>query len=71
MKIINLYLITINIISFFIMGFDKLLAIIKKRRISEFTLLTLSIFGGSVGAILAMIIFKHKIKKDDFYCLFH
>ena len=43
------YLIIINIISFIIMGLDKLFAIKNKRRISENTLLFLSIIGGVFG----------------------
>lgn len=60
------YLIVINIISFILMGFDKLLAIFKKRRISENTLLFFSIIGGCIGTLLGMIIFRHKIRKPKF-----
>lgn len=66
MTIINIYLIVLNIITFLIMGIDKYLAIKKKYRISEFHLLTLTLFGGSVGSLLGMIIFKHKTKKMKF-----
>lgn len=66
MTIINIYLIVINVITFLIMGIDKFLAIKKKYRISEFHLLTLTIFGGSLGSLIGMIIFRHKIKKAKF-----
>ena len=66
MIIINIYLIILNIITFLIMGIDKYLAIKKKYRISEFHLLTLTLFGGSVGSLLGMIIFRHKTKKMKF-----
>lgn len=66
MIIINIYLIALNIITFLIMGIDKYLAIKKKYRISEFHLLTLTLFGGSVGSLLGMIIFRHKTKKMKF-----
>ncbi|MBQ2910106.1 MAG: DUF1294 domain-containing protein [Bacilli bacterium] len=66
MIIINIYLIVLNIITFLIMGIDKYLAIKKKYRISEFHLLTLTLFGGSVGSLLGMIIFRHKTKKMKF-----
>lgn len=69
MNIINAYLLVVNIISLLLMGIDKLLAITKKRRIPEFTLLTLSIFGGTLGTILAMFIFRHKIRKIKFLLL--
>ena len=66
MIINNIYLIILNIITFLIMGIDKYLAIKKKYRISEFHLLTLTLFGGSVGSLLGMIIFRHKTKKMKF-----
>lgn len=66
MIIINIYLIILNIITFLIMGIDKYLAIKKKYRISEFHLITLTLFGGSVGSLLGMIIFRHKTKKMKF-----
>lgn len=66
MIIINIYLIVLNIITFLIMGIDKYLAIKKKYRISEFHLLTLTLFGGSIGSLLGMIIFRHKTKKMKF-----
>lgn len=66
MNLINIYLTTINIISFSIMGIDKILAIKNKRRISENTLLFHTLIGGSIGTTLGMIIFRHKIRKPKF-----
>lgn len=66
MTIINIYFIVLNIITFLVMGIDKLLAIKKKYRISEFHLLTLTLFGGSIGSLLGMVIFRHKTKKIKF-----
>lgn len=51
------------------MGYDKIQAILKKRRIPEMTLLSLIPIGGSIGTILGIIIFKHKIKKKKFIIL--
>ena len=51
------------------MGIDKLLAIKNKRRISEHSLITISFFGGSIGTLLGMILFRHKIRKPKFYIL--
>lgn len=64
------YLIIINIFEFIMMGLDKLLAIKHKNRIPEITLITLSMIGGSIGAILGMLIFRHKTKKWKFKLLF-
>ena len=63
---IKTYIVVINIISFFTYGLDKYLAIKKKRRISENTLISLSIIGGSIGSILGMFFFHHKTKKKRF-----
>ena len=60
------YLIFINIISFLTMFVDKKKAIKKKWRISEQTLLSVSFIGGSLGAYLAMILFRHKTKHFKF-----
>ena len=69
MSKINFYLLIINITSFLLMGIDKFQAIRKKYRISETALLFISLIGGSIGTILGMIIFKHKIKKIKFIIL--
>ena len=66
MKTFNYYLLTINICQFLIMGLDKFLAIKKKNRISEKTLLLNSFIGGSIGSILGMYTFRHKTKKMRF-----
>ena len=58
------YIVFINMLSFLLYGFDKLLAKKKKFRISEKLLLFISIMGGPYGAILGSNIFKHKIKKE-------
>lgn len=66
---IEIYMITINIFSFFFYGFDKLQAIRNNKnitRVSEKALLLVSLVGGSVGAILSMVAFRHKIKKLSF-----
>ena len=65
----NNYLLIINIISFVLMGIDKIQAIRNKQRISEASLLIISLIGGSIGTILSMIIFKHKIRKIKFLLL--
>ena len=63
------YFIIINIISFFLYGIDKYLAIKNYYRVSEYTLFVFAFFGGSVGSILGMIMFHHKIKKRRFWIL--
>lgn len=60
------YLIIINITTFFIYCLDKFLAIKKKRRVSEYHLLTLSIFGGCFLGIISMFLVHHKTRKRKF-----
>lgn len=63
-QIFLLYLLTINVITFIVFLADKVLAIKHKYRIRNVTLLVLSIMGGSIGGIIAMYAFRHKINKD-------
>ena len=60
------YFIIINIISFILMFLDKRRAIKNKWRISENTLMLVSILGGSIGGILGMYTFRHKTKHIKF-----
>ena len=61
-----LYLVVINIIAFISYGADKRKAKKGKWRISEKTLILLALFGGSVGAVSGMKVFRHKTKKAIF-----
>ena len=61
-----IYFIGINIISFILMGWDKYLAKNNLWRISEYTLISTALLGGTIGTILGMIIFRHKTKKKSF-----
>lgn len=65
-KIIVIYIITINILGFFAMGIDKYKAKKGSWRISESTLFMLCILGGGIGTIAGMKIFHHKTKKKAF-----
>lgn len=60
--ILEIYLIAINLVTFFIYGIDKLKAKRGKWRIPESMLLTLAVVGGSIGALLGMLVFRHKTK---------
>ncbi len=61
------YFVIINIIAFIVFLIDKVYAIKAKWRISEKTLLLLAIAGGSLGSIISMYLFRHKIRKPVFY----
>ena len=59
-------ILAINLIAFAVEGYDKYLAVNNKFRIPEKTLFTIAFCGGSVGLLLAMLIFRHKISKPSF-----
>ena len=64
-----LYLMAVNIITFLVYAADKHRAVLGKWRISELTLLLLAAAGGAAGALLAMLVFRHKIRKMKFMLL--
>lgn len=66
MQNIIIYLIIINIITFFVMWIDKRKAKKGKWRISEAALFILAILGGSIGGIAGIYTFRHKTKKHRF-----
>ncbi|MDD2537059.1 MAG: DUF1294 domain-containing protein [Candidatus Absconditabacteria bacterium] len=70
-KILLIYFLLINIITFLLRGIDKWKAILKKRRISEKILLIFCALGGRLGAILAMEAFRHKTVKGKFLIWFY
>lgn len=55
-----------NIIAFAAFGIDKYKAIHHSWRIRERTLLVLALLGGSIGAIIGMIVFHHKTQRLKF-----
>ena len=59
-KIVIIYLVIINVVTFFMYGIDKWKAKRSKWRISEATLLLLAVIGGSIGAWLGMKVWHHK-----------
>jgi uncharacterized membrane protein YsdA (DUF1294 family) len=70
---LQIYLIFITFVSFALFAYDKFLALQNNRnisRISEFRLLVSSFLGGTIGSILSMILFRHKIKKPSFLMKF-
>ena len=58
---------TISTIAVALYGADKLMAKAGQRRIPERMLLFVSLLGGCFGAIPAMMIFRHKIRKPKFW----
>ena len=60
----------INVFAFLLMGYDKNLAKNNQRRISEKTLLTSALLGGSIGSGLGMLYFRHKTAKTSYQIKF-
>lgn len=61
-----IYLVIINVVTFFMYGIDKWKAKHTKWRIPEATLLGMAIIGGSIGAWLGMKVWHHKTLHKKF-----
>ena len=66
MRLLLGYLIIISIVSVIVCSYDKIQAIRRGRRISERTLIFLSIIGGSIAMYLSMFLIHHKTKHMKF-----
>jgi len=69
----EIYLIATNFLAFSLCGYDKLQSVRSGKfpsRVSEKSLLLSTFIGGSVGSLVAMFIFRHKIKKPSFILKF-
>ena len=69
--ILALWLLVINLVTFFVFGLDKLKAKRKvhhesTRRVPEKTLFLLAAIGGSIGALLGMKVLHHKTLHKTF-----
>ena len=58
-----------NLFVFLLYGYDKLMAVLNKWRISEKMLILCSLFLGGIGAMLGMRCFRHKTKHNKFNVL--
>ncbi|MDR7118321.1 DUF1294 domain-containing protein [Caulobacter sp. BE254] len=56
----------LNLATFLVFGWDKLAAVRGRSRIPERLLLVLAALGGSVGALVARPVFRHKTRKQPF-----
>ncbi|MDR3168987.1 MAG: DUF1294 domain-containing protein [Candidatus Peribacteria bacterium] len=71
MRFFRGYFLLINLATFTLWGIDKRKAVLQKWRISEKMLLSFCAFGGRVGALLAMGVFRHKTIKTAFLLWFY
>ena len=65
-NLLYIYVIIINVVTFFIYGLDKSRAKAGQWRIPEAQLIFLAVIGGSVGALAGMKVFHHKTRKPKF-----
>ena len=69
MKYLFCYLFIINLISLIIYGIDKFSASRGASRVRESFLFFFGFIGGALGALISMLLFKHKTRKKRFYIL--
>ena len=61
-----IYIVAVNLFAYILYGIDKHKSKNTKWRISERTLIISALVGGSIGALLAMRVFRHKTKHKKF-----
>lgn len=59
--------IPLNFVNFLLFGYDKFQAKREGWRIPEKVLLGLSLFGGGLGGLAGMLVFRHKTRKNIFW----
>lgn len=64
--VIAIYLVAINLTAYILYAIDKYKSKKYKWRISEKALIIAALVGGSVGALFAMKMFRHKTKHKKF-----
>jgi len=70
MKVLLLYFLFVNFLTFILAGYDKFQSKRHERRIPEITLFLFAFFGGTIGLLAAMFFFRHKIAKTSFVMKF-
>ena len=65
-QMIIIYLVVINVVTFFMYGIDKWKARKSLWRIREASLLMLAVLGGSIGAWLGIKVWHHKTQHKKF-----
>jgi uncharacterized membrane protein YsdA (DUF1294 family) len=63
---VDLWLIVTNLVAFVMYGYDKRIAASGWTRVPERLLLLLALIGGTLGALVAMLLFRHKTAKASF-----
>jgi uncharacterized membrane protein YsdA (DUF1294 family) len=64
--LLRVWLIAVNVIALLTYGYDKAIAGGHQMRVPEVILLGLAMIGGSPGAFVGMLLFRHKTRKAAF-----
>ncbi|KAF2511347.1 DUF1294 domain-containing protein [Flavobacterium foetidum] len=70
MKVLLLYFLFVNSLTFLLVGYDKFQARRHNRRIPESVLFILAFIGGTIGLLTGMFFFRHKTSKTTFIMKF-
>lgn len=65
--VVLVYMAIVSVVCLIMYGVDKSRAKAGKWRIKEQTLLMTGFFGGAVGGLIGMVLFRHKTKHWYFY----
>ena len=66
LRLLLIWLGVMSVFALILFGWDKLMAVLGRSRIPEAALLGAALFGGGTGALLGMLLFRHKIRKAPF-----
>ena len=66
----TIYLLIVNVATFLVYVYDKVVSGRRIRRVPEGFLHSCSLIGGSLGALLAMQLVRHKTSKRKFQVVF-
>lgn len=66
---LSVFLLAVNVATFLVFAHDKARAVNGGWRVREADLLFLALVGGSVGAVAAQQILRHKTRKEPFRTL--
>ena len=66
LRLLLIWLGVMSVFALILFGWDKLMAMLGRSRIPEAALLGAAVLGGGTGALLGMLLFRHKIRKAPF-----
>ena len=66
LRLLLIWMGVLSALALILYGWDKAMAKLRRWRIPEAALLGCALAGGAAGALLGMILFHHKIRKNAF-----